>query len=120
MSSMVRLKFRGKDLPDLDLWTKSDPFLVLSRPARNEQGWVQISVFDYDSSSNHDLIGSVQLTLAEMQTMAQSGSQAKLGGGEKERGLLCVTECKVEQPLGEEERRRSRTAYPSRKGSSPA
>eukprot|EP00092_Neocalanus_flemingeri_P069217 GFUD01084766.1.p1 GENE.GFUD01084766.1~~GFUD01084766.1.p1 ORF type:complete len:128 (-),score=28.17 GFUD01084766.1:77-460(-) len=73
-----------------------------------------ISVFDYDSHSHHDLIGSVQLTLADMQTMAQSGHQARLGGGEKEGGLLSVTECMLEQ--GEGERRVLMAAYPASKG----
>ena len=39
---MVRLKFEGRKLEDLDFWTKSDPFLTLSRPAENGPGTVQV------------------------------------------------------------------------------
>jgi len=39
---MVRLKFSGRGLADLDFWTKSDPFLALSRPNRRKDGQVQI------------------------------------------------------------------------------
>jgi len=39
---MVRLKFSGRGLADLDFWTKSDPFLTLSRPNRRRDGQVQI------------------------------------------------------------------------------
>jgi len=39
---MVRLKFSGRGLADLDFWTKSDPFLTLSRPNRRKDGLVQI------------------------------------------------------------------------------
>ena len=30
---MVKIRFEGKNLADLDFFTKSDPYLVLSRPA---------------------------------------------------------------------------------------
>eukprot|EP00092_Neocalanus_flemingeri_P079875 GFUD01099539.1.p1 GENE.GFUD01099539.1~~GFUD01099539.1.p1 ORF type:complete len:264 (+),score=64.47 GFUD01099539.1:27-794(+) len=39
---MVKIKFRGSDLADLDFWSKSDPFLVLSRPCRNGYGLHQV------------------------------------------------------------------------------
>ena len=39
---MVRLKFEGRKLEDLDFWTKSDPFLIISRPARNGLGFAQV------------------------------------------------------------------------------
>ena len=31
--AMVKIRFEGKNLADCDFWTKSDPYLVLSRPA---------------------------------------------------------------------------------------
>ena len=45
---MVRLKFEGRKLEDLDFWTKSDPFLTLNRPAKNgAAGLVQVcGIFD--------------------------------------------------------------------------
>jgi len=39
---MVILKFEGKKLEDLDFWTKSDPYLTLSRPAKHGPGRVQV------------------------------------------------------------------------------
>jgi len=39
---MVRLKLSGRKLADLDFWTKSDPFLTLSRPSRNGNEFVQL------------------------------------------------------------------------------
>ena len=30
---MVKIRFEGKNLADCDFFTKSDPYLVLSRPA---------------------------------------------------------------------------------------
>ena len=41
---MVKIKFRGSDLADLDFWSKSDPFLVLSRPCRNSYGLYQVKM----------------------------------------------------------------------------
>jgi len=32
--TMVKVRFEGKNLADCDFWTKSDPYLVLSRPKR--------------------------------------------------------------------------------------
>ena len=39
---MVKIRLRGSDLADLDFWSKSDPFLVLSRPCRNSHGLHQV------------------------------------------------------------------------------
>ena len=41
---MARIRFEGKGLDDCDFWTTSDPFLVLSRPARTGSDWVQVSI----------------------------------------------------------------------------
>ena len=39
---MVRLRFEGRKLEDLDILTKSYPYLTLSRPAKNGSGVVQV------------------------------------------------------------------------------
>jgi len=39
---MVKLRLSGRKLADLDFWTKSDPFLTLSRPNRAGTGMVQV------------------------------------------------------------------------------
>ena len=41
-SRMLRLRLSGRGLADLDFWTKSDPFLTLSRPNRKGTGMVQV------------------------------------------------------------------------------
>jgi len=144
---MVRLRFEGRKLEDLDFWTKSDPYLTLSRPAKTGSGVVQvrrtetiwnnlnpswkvlyiptselcdgnlqmplkIEVFDEDRNSRDDLIGSVELTLSDLQNLANSGSPVILKKGPKNRGQLLVRECQFEEPSSEHERKASLTAYP--------
>ena len=41
---MIRIRFEAKGIDDWDFWTTSDPFLVLSRPARTGSDWVQVSI----------------------------------------------------------------------------
>jgi len=48
---MVRLKFSGKNLADLDTFSKSDPFLELSRPSR--QGYNYTSVRKTETINNN-------------------------------------------------------------------
>jgi len=149
---MVRIKFEGRNLEDLDFWTKSDPFLILSRPARNGAGYTQvrktetirnnlnpswkvlyipttelcdnnfqmtlnIDVYDEDRNSRNDFIGSVQLTLSDLQNMAKSRSPVILKKEQKNRGQLLVTECQIEEPPSDLERKGSLTAYPARRQS---
>ena len=57
----------------------------------------QISVNDHDSSDHPEEIGRILLTLAEMQSMAESASPARLGKGARDAGELWVKECIVEQ-----------------------
>jgi len=145
---MVRLKFEGRKLEDLDFWTKSDPFLTLNRPAKNgaaglvqvrrtETVWnnlnpswavlyipttelcddnfqlpLTIEVFDEDRNSRNDLIGRVELTLSDLQNLANTSSPVILTKGPKNRGQLLVTECQIEAPSSERERKESLTAYP--------
>ena len=73
-----------------------------------------ITAFDYDSNSHHDMIGSVQLTLSEMQTMAETGYKVRLVGGVG--GMLGVTECMMVRSQRDGERRGSISAYPPRRG----
>jgi hypothetical protein len=73
-------------------------------------------VFDYDSNGQHDLIGSVQLTLAEMKSLAETSSPARILSGEKKGGKLYVMECRVEKAL-DMEREGSGDCYPARRGS---
>ena len=57
----------------------------------------QISVNDQDSSDHPEQIGSILLTLAQMQSMAESSCPARLGRGARDAGELYVKECIVEQ-----------------------
>lgn len=36
VGSMVKILFEGRNLADCDFFTKSDPYLILSRPKHNE------------------------------------------------------------------------------------
>lgn len=135
---MVKLRLSGRKLADLDFWTKSDPFLTLSRPNRAGAGMVQvrktetvmnnlnpdwrllyipvselcdgdpamelqIAVYDEDKSSRHDLIGSVNVTLAQLMELSNSNSPIPLvrekDGIHKRkegRGDILVSECSIE------------------------
>merc|ERR1712168_565523 len=144
---MVILKFEGKKLEDLDFWTKSDPYLTLSRPAKHGPGTVQVrrtetvwnnlnpswkvlyipvaelcdnnyqmpltvEVFDEDRNSRDDLIGSVELTLADLLNLAKQGSLVTLKKCAKSRGELLVKQCEIEHPSSDAERKESTSSYP--------
>lgn len=137
---MVKLRLSGRKLADLDFWTKSDPFLTLSRPNRAGTGMIQvrktetvmnnlnpdwrllyiplselcdgdynmvlqISVYDEDKSSRHDLIGTVDVTLGQLLKLSKSSASLPLVR-EKEgihkrkegRGDILVSECSIEDP----------------------
>ena len=72
-------------------------------------------MFDYDSNGQHDLIGTVQLTLAEMKSLAETSSPVRIYNGEKKAGKLYVMECRVEQAQ-DLERKGSGGGYPARRG----
>ena len=73
-------------------------------------------MFDYDSNDQHDLIGTVQLSLAEMKSLADTSSPARIYNGEKKAGKLYVMECRVEKAQ-DLERKGSGGCYPARRGS---
>ena len=54
-------------------------------------------MYDHDSSDHPEEIGSILLTLAQMQSMAESASPARLVRGARDAGELWVKECTVEQ-----------------------
>ena len=54
-------------------------------------------MYDHDSSDHPEQIGSILLTLAQMQSMAESASPARLVRGARDAGELYVRECYVEQ-----------------------
>merc|ERR1719153_118113 len=76
---------------------------------------LMISVFDFDDDGDHDLIGSVTMSLDNMKTLAESCEPVRLFNGEKKAGKLLVTECMLEelQELG----RKMSGCYPARRGS---
>ena len=79
----------------------SNPEMTLQVICIHEDKYVyllfQISVYDHDSSDHPEQIGSTLLTLAQMQSMAESASPAKLVRGARDAGELWVRECTVEQ-----------------------
>ena len=42
---MVKIKFEGKNLANCDFWTKSDPYLQISRPPRAGSGFKKVKTF---------------------------------------------------------------------------
>lgn len=39
---MVKLLFQGRNLADLDFWSKSDPYLVLSRLSKSGEKFIKV------------------------------------------------------------------------------
>jgi len=74
---------------------------------------LNLEVYDEDRNSRNDFIGSVQLSLGELQRLSESHSPVILKKGPKERGQLLVTECQIEEPSSDLERKGSIGAYPS-------
>ena len=40
--NMVKIRFEGKNLANCDFWTKSDPYLILSRPKRGGYDFTKV------------------------------------------------------------------------------
>ena len=72
---------------------------------------IQVSVFDHDDDGDHDLIGSMETCLEELQILEETSSGKLLYKDEKMSGQILVTECKVD--LMEET---DRGVYPDRNG----
>ncbi|RWR94707.1 protein BONZAI 3 [Cinnamomum micranthum f. kanehirae] len=77
--TVVELVFRCSDLDNKDLFSKSDPFLRISRPVESG-GSVPIcktevdtpliiECFDFNNNGRHSLIGKLQKSLAELQKL---------------------------------------------------
>ena len=41
---MVKIRFEGRDLANCDFWTKSDPYLLITRPPRAGKGFINVSI----------------------------------------------------------------------------
>ena len=74
IQGMVRLKFSGRSLDDNDFWTTSDPFLVLSRPARDGNEWVQVRLITENlfKQKKNPVFASSQITSSFALTTRQS------------------------------------------------
>jgi hypothetical protein len=83
ISILVDLQKMGLDVPRS---AEKGPFGTTSAGKCSVfQLHLSIDVFDEDSSSRDDLIGSIELTLSDLQKLANSGS-------------LLVRECQFEKP----------------------
>jgi len=87
---MVRLKFSGRGLADLDFWTKSDPFLTLSRPNRRKDGLVQIRKTE---TIMNNLNPDWKLVYVSLSELCDNDFNMILKEG---RGNLLVTQCLIE------------------------
>ena len=41
---MVKMLFEGKNLANCDFWTKSDPYLILSRPKKGDHEFKKVNM----------------------------------------------------------------------------
>ncbi|KAK4485648.1 hypothetical protein RD792_008291, partial [Penstemon davidsonii] len=108
--NVVEMTFRCSDLDNKDLFSKSDPFLKISRNVEtggfipicktevvnnnlnpswkpvcltmqqfvSKENPLLIECFDFNSSGNHQLIGKIQKSVAELETLYQTKSGANL------------------------------------------
>ncbi|GMN25202.1 hypothetical protein TIFTF001_000847 [Ficus carica] len=76
--SVVDIKFRCSNLDDKDLFSKSDPFLRISRVVesggsvpicKSEDNPLIIECFDFNSNGNHVLIGKLQKSMAGLEKL---------------------------------------------------
>ncbi|KAJ0013162.1 hypothetical protein Pint_19991 [Pistacia integerrima] len=96
--SAVQIAFRCSRLENVDLFSKSDPFLRISRIVENgdpipicktEDNPLIIECFDFNSSGNHILLGKIQKSIGDLEKLHQRRTGADLikpsahGGREK-------------------------------------
>ncbi|OMO55290.1 C2 calcium-dependent membrane targeting [Corchorus olitorius] len=93
----VEMKLRCSQLDNKDMFSKSDPFLRISRISENgifvpicktEDNPLLIECFDFNDSGNHTLIGKVQKSFSELEKLCNHKSGTNLvftsrGGQEK-------------------------------------
>ena len=59
--TMVKMLFEGKNLANCDFWTKSDPYLILSRPKKGAHEFKKVNMaeafcnFQYRSNQTRHL-----------------------------------------------------------------
>jgi len=129
---MVRLQLSGRKLTDLDVFTKSDPFLVISRLSPSSQvrrsetvnnelnpDWrvlymsmeelcnndpnMQLLLEVFDDDNpSFELIGSAETSLAQLQAFSSSGTLIELAHKGKHQGDLVVQQCQVDPPSFQE------------------
>nr|CAD1824332.1 unnamed protein product [Ananas comosus var. bracteatus] len=79
--TMVEMVFRCVDLENKDLFSKSDPFLLISKitesgvaipVCKTEENPLNIECFNFNSNGKHDLIGKVVKSLAQLESLHHS------------------------------------------------
>ncbi|VAH18569.1 unnamed protein product [Triticum turgidum subsp. durum] len=81
----VDMQFHCLNLDNKDTFSKSDPFLRVSRLSesavaipicKTEDDPLLVECFDFDASGNHELIGSLQTTIAQLENLYNSKAGA--------------------------------------------
>ncbi|KAI7838705.1 hypothetical protein COHA_007502 [Chlorella ohadii] len=79
-NGVVTLGLAGQGLENLDTFSKSDPFFIISK-AREGGQWVPVvksEVYDHDADGSHDLIGRAETSLSQLQAAAEQGQALPL------------------------------------------
>ncbi|XP_023348727.1 copine-3, partial [Eurytemora carolleeae] len=132
---MIKLQFSGRSLKNLDVFSKSDPFLIISRRNASQvltqvrrtetkdnnlnPDWsvlymslnelcesdfnmkLQIDVKDDDGATS-ELIGSVEVTLADLEAAYCNHTSVQLLKKNKPRGEILVRNCTIDPPSFQE------------------
>ncbi|KAG6736624.1 hypothetical protein POTOM_060502 [Populus tomentosa] len=72
----MEMVLRCSDLEHKDLFSKSDPFLLISKIV--EENPLMIECFNFNGSGKHDLIGKVKKSLVELEKLHSNGEGENL------------------------------------------
>jgi len=64
--NMVKVRFEGKNLANCDFWTKSDPYLILSRPKRGGYDFTKVRKTETIRNNLNPLWKLVYIPLSEL------------------------------------------------------
>ncbi|KAM0908194.1 hypothetical protein ACQ4PT_015634 [Festuca glaucescens] len=92
----VEMTFHCQNLENKDTFSLSDPFLRVSRLSENSAAILYdnpllVECFDFDDSGNHELIGSLQTTISQLENLYNSKTGANFysnKGQKKMKGQL--------------------------------
>jgi len=63
---MVKIRFEGRDLANCDFWTKSDPYLLITRPPRAGKGFINVRRTETVRNSLNPKWSLIYISLSEL------------------------------------------------------